>query len=225
MRADPTPARGGDRAPFFSRVMRLRTRAPGLRSLPRAPEPFQGTPYGFSTPQALGHALLLTDLGGHAQRPETRRLPIRTRGLRQDRLPPVTVALVQRGLDALGAGRLLRQAPQTIRLKSRNAMAYRLPTTAPQVRNGLGGTPTGTRQHEVGTAYAEGVSDTAFGFQLGACLIGQGADKASRFQRPSVSCDDDRASWRLGLTVTLQSCRAQAYHRVTLCTTASVEMH
>ena len=45
----PTPARSGDRATFFSRVVRIRTRDPVFGPLPIGPQPLQGPADGFIT--------------------------------------------------------------------------------------------------------------------------------------------------------------------------------
>jgi hypothetical protein len=152
-----TPTRSGDRATFFSCVVRIRTRDPVLRPFPVGPQALQRPADGFITHTPRGHPLLVAHLGGQGKRPDTRGLAIGARRLMQDMLETLTRGGVQGRLDALGPRRLLRNACQASRIKGMDDVADGLYTTPHQLRNRLRRQPAATRQHHLGTTQTEGI--------------------------------------------------------------------
>jgi hypothetical protein len=158
------PARSDDRATFFSRVLRIRTRDPGFGPFPIGPQALQRSADGFITHTACGHALFMAHLGGQGERPDARGLAIGARRLMQNMLEALTTGGVQCRLHALGPCRLLGHACQATRMKGRDDVADGLHATAHQLRNRLRRQPAGTRKHNLGPTYTEGIGGAALRF-------------------------------------------------------------
>ena len=131
------PARSDDRATFFSRILRIRTRDPVFGPFPIGPQALQRPANGFITHTSRGHALFMAHLGGQGERPDARGLAIGARRLMQKMLETLTIIGVQCWLHTLGPCRLLGHACQAARIKGMDDVADGLHATAHQLRNRL----------------------------------------------------------------------------------------
>ena len=100
--------------------------------------------------------------------------------MRQDRLEPVTLGGVQHGLDSFRTIRLLRQARHAPCVQGMEDMTDGWDGTSPQLRNGLGGQPPGTREDDWRPPDTEGLCGASVGLQLHTFIISDADREADR---------------------------------------------
>ena len=158
-----TPGRSGDRATFFSCVVRIRARDPVFRPLPMGPQALQGPADGFITQTPRSHALLMAHLGGQGERPDARGLAIGARGLMQDMLERSHVGAVKVGTTLLGRVDCFATHARPVVLKAWRTLRT-VCTQHPPAAQSVVATARGHSPHNLGTTHTEGIGGAPIRF-------------------------------------------------------------